>query len=350
MNLHFALPISILLLLPLAFAAYRMLRRAARPKVIPFAPLGMIPRNGKSLRIILSYISPFLFILGAVLVVVALMRPQTAYDREHRSVDSIAIAMVVDVSGSMQALDLAKNPNLKNAPTRLDVVKEEFKRFIERRPDDLVSLITFGGFAHTRSPLTLDHHAVLQYLSAVSIPGMGEEDEGRQVSQEETLTAVGDGLVTACARLRELDLKTKIVILLSDGVSNAGITEPGRAAEIAKELGIKVYTIGVGSNSANVPIKAVDARGRTVVVPGRVEFNEEELKHIAHVTEGRYYSVKDRAGFEKVLEKIDGLEKTRVERDVYHNYNECFVYPLHWGAVLVIISSFINLFFLKRVF
>ncbi len=348
MSFHFASPWAFLLFVPLAFALWRIFRRSARPRAIPFAAMRYLPKKTASWRGFLARVLPFVFAAGLVLLVVSAARPQTYFAKERRSIDAIAIAMVADVSGSMQALDLAERPSAPNAPTRLDVVKEEFAAFIEERPDDLITLITFGGFASTRCPLTADHKAVMQYLKAVDIPGLAKEDEGRQISNEETLTAVGDGLTTACARLKDSELKSKIVVLLSDGVSNTGIVTPQQAAKIAKELGIKVYTIGVGSKSGRAPFRARDPFGRTVVMDGYVEFDEAELRNIADETGGKYYAVRDKDGFSKVMEEINGLEKTNVERDIYHNYNEKFAVPLVGGALLVAAAVMVNLILLRR--
>lgn len=348
MNFRFAAPWAFLLLLPLLIAAWRMLRRPRKPVAIPFAPIRFLPQRTATWRGVMVQALPWIFVAGVILLVVAAARPQTFFARERRSVDAIAIAMVVDVSGSMQALDLATNPHAPNAQTRLDVVKDEFGKFIDKRPDDLVTLITFGGFASTRCPLTADHDAVMQYLDAVAIPGTGADDQGRQVSAEETLTAVGDGLTTACARLEESDLKTKVVVLLSDGVSNTGLVKPARAAAIAKELGIKVYAIGIGSKTGKAPFRTHDAFGRSVVATGIVEFDEAELKALSKTTGGRYYSVTDKDGFSAVMEEIDALEKTHVERDVYNNYNERFAMPLLCGAALLVLAVSAGLLCLHR--
>lgn len=340
-DFRFAAPWALLFLVPLAIAAWRMLRRTRRPRAVPFAPVALIPADGFSLRAALARCAPFLFIVGAALLVIAAARPQTTFSRVRRSADAIAIAMAVDVSGSMLALDLAEDPSAANAPTRLDVVKEEFADFIARRPDDLVTLVTFGGYASTRSPLTADHRALLQYLKAVSVPGTGGDDEG-PVSNEETLTAVGDGLVTACARLQECDLKSKIVVLLSDGVSNAGVMAPDKAAEIAKELGIKVYAIGVGSVNGIAPYRMMQF-GRPVIGTARVEFDEGELRNIASTTGGRYWSVRDREDFDAIMHEIDALEKTRVQNDIFDNYTERFVVPLLAGGALLALAAAMNL-------
>ncbi len=345
MPFRFATPWAFLLLLPLAFAAWRLLRRPKRPRAVPFAPVAFIPSGGFSLRATLARATPFVIVAALALLVIAAARPQTFLSRERRSANAIAIAMAVDVSGSMMALDLAGDPNADDAPTRLDVVKDEFASFISRRPDDLVTLVTFGGYASTRSPLTADHRALLQYLKAVSVPGL-DEDEG-PVAADEAMTAVGDGLVTACARLQECDLATKIVVLLSDGVSNAGVVQPAKAAAIAAELGIKVYAIGVGSRNGVAPFRTVRF-GRPAVVAGRVEFDEAELKGIASTTGGRYYSVSDRSELDDIMREIDALEKTRVESDVFNNYTERFVTPLLAGAFLLALAVAMNLFAVRR--
>lgn len=348
MNFRFECPWAFLLLLPLVAVAWRLLRRAKRPAAVPFAAMRFLPMRTAGWRGLLAQAVPPVFLFGALLLVVAAARPQTFFAKERRSVDAIAIAMVVDVSGSMVALDLAKNPESRDAPTRLDVVKEEFAKFIERRPDDLLTLITFGGYATTRCPLTADHRAVLQYLKAVEIPGMEKDDEGRQISNEETLTAVGDGLTTACARLKESEVDTKIIVLLSDGVSNTGLVKPDRAAKVAEELGIKVYTIGVGSKTGYAPFRMRDVFGRSFVERGAVEFDEGELRKIAQITGGEYYGVQDRDGIERIMEKINELETTRVDRDVYNNYNERFWEVLALGAFLVSVSVAVSLVCLQR--
>ena len=346
MTFRLATPWAFLFLLPLAFAAWRMLRRPRRPRAVPVAPAALVAGAAFSPRTVAARAAPPLLLAGLALLVVAAARPQTSLSRERRAANAIAIAMAVDVSGSMMALDLAPDPAADNAPTRLDVVKDEFASFIARRPDDLVTLVSFGGYASTRSPLTADHRALLQYLKEVKVPGTGGDDEG-PMAADETMTAVGDGLVTACARLQECDLATKIVVLLSDGVSNAGVVEPSKAASIAAELGIKVYTIGVGSRNGVAPFRAF-RYGRPVIGTGRVEFDEAELKGIASATGGRYYSVRDRADFDEIMREIDALEKTRVEGETFTNRTEHFAAPLLCGAALVALAAVLNLFALKR--
>ncbi len=349
MSIRLAAPWALLLFLPLAFAAWRMLRRSRVATAIPFAPMGRLPVRTAGWRSAIVRVVPWLFIAGAALLIIAAARPQGTFARERKTSEAIAIAMVVDVSGSMEALDLTRgDPSDSDAQNRLDVVKECFGEFISHRPDDLIALVAFGGYATTRSPLTADHEALLQILKATTIPGQEFDEQGRPVSQEELLTAVGDGLTTACARLKDAEPKTRIIVLLSDGVSNTGVFTPDFAADVAKGLGIKVYTIGVGSNGANTPFRVRDAFGRTRIAYGQTEFNDTELRSIASKTGGKYFNVRDNEGFQAAMEDIDKLEKTEVTRTVYTHYRERYLPFLALGALAVALAVFANILVIHR--
>ncbi len=348
MEFRFASPFAFLLLLPLAFAAWRLFRRSRAVVALPFAPMHRLPQRSAGWRSAVARATPWLFLAGGLALVVAAARPQSFFARERRSVDAIAIAMAVDVSGSMEALDLTSGrPEDPGAQTRLDVVKTTFADFIAERPDDLIALIAFGGYASTRSPLTADHDALLQILKATTIPKPDFDEQGRQISSEELLTAIGDGLTTACARLQDAEPKTKIVVLLTDGISNTGICTPERAAEIASKLGIKVYCIGVGT-TGRAPFKVRDGFGRDVIALGEVAINEPQLKGIAETTGGRYFNVRDQKGFRAAMEEINKLETTRVTRNVYNHYNERFAPFLFAGAALVLLAVLANSLILRR--
>ncbi|MGN0853500.1 MAG: VWA domain-containing protein [Kiritimatiellia bacterium] len=333
--MNFAWPLCFLLAIPLAGAAWRMLRRGRRAGV-KFAPVARLPVRTAGWRARVANGAPWFFLLGAALLMVAAARPRTALSRGNRSVDAIAIAMTVDVSGSMEALDLT--PKGANYITRLDVVKELFRKFIEARPDDLIGLVTFGGYASSRVPLTADHEALLHVLKGVEVPSVSYDANGRQVDPDETLTAVGDGLATALARLKDAEPKSKIVILLSDGVSNTGVVEPSQAAAAAEKLGIRVYTIGVGTNSRRTPFRARGMFGRTQISYAAIPFDESQLKSIAEKTHARYFSVRDAEGLKAALEEIDSLEKTPLDRTVYQRWDEHFAPFLLGGMVLVLLG------------
>ncbi len=340
----FATPLAFLLLLPWAAAAWR-LHRAGRRSGVLFAPAARLPARTAGWRVASARLLPPLFLLACLLLIVAAARPRRTFARERRSVNALAIGMVVDVSGSMEALDLT--PAGKPYQTRLEVVKELFARFVEARPDDLIGLVTFGGFASTRAPLTADHRALLHVLKGVEIPRAQTDGQGRPVNQEETLTAVGDGLATGVARLSDAEPKTRIAILLSDGESNTGIITPDQAADAAAKLGIRVYVIGVGSNS-RAPVRARDLFGRETIAYADVSFDETQLKAIASKTSGRYFSVRDNEGLKNALEEISTLETTKIDRRVYERYDEFFVPYLLWGAGLAALALTLNMALTRR--
>ena len=333
--MSFAWPWSFLLAIPLGIAAWRMLRQG-RHAGIKFSAVGRLPQKTVGWRAHLANLAPWVFLAGSALLVIAAARPRQALSQGNRSVDAIAIAMTVDVSGSMEALDLT--PRGENYKTRLDVVKEMFRKFIEARPDDLIGLVTFGGYASSRAPLTADHETLLHVLNGVQVPSVGYDANGRPIDPDETMTAVGDGLATALARLKDAEPKSKIAILLSDGVSNTGVVEPDQAAAAAEKLGIRVYTIGVGTHSRRTPFKARDMYGRTSIAYADMSFDESQLKSIAAKTHARYFSVRDAEGLKAALEEIDSLEKTTLDRTVYQRWNEHFVPFLLLGTALVLFA------------
>ena len=332
--MSFAFPWSFLLALPLGVAAWRMLRRG-RQAGIKFSAVGRLPAKTAGWRARVANVAPWLFLVGATLLVVAAARPRRALAHGNRSVDAIAIAMTVDVSGSMEALDLSPKGGT-TYKTRLDVVKEMFQKFIEARPDDLIGLVTFGGYASSRTPLTADHETLGHVLKGVQVPSVGYDANGRPIDPDETMTAVGDGLATALARLKDAEPKSRIVILLSDGVSNTGVVEPDQAAAAAAKLGIRVYTIGVGTKARRTPFKARDMLGRTTIAYANTSFDESQLKSIAAKTQGRYFAVNDAGGLKAALEEIDTLEKTTLDRTVYQRWREYFVPFLLAGTGLLL--------------
>ena len=347
--LTFASPLMLLLLLPLGFAAWRMLRRSRRAG-IRFSAVSRIAPRASSWRARLALVSPFVMLLALALGIRAAARPRTPLARERKNVDAIAIAMTVDVSGSMDALDLTpKGERFSRNTTRLAVVKRLFADFVAKRPDDLIALVTFGGYAATRSPLTADHEALANVLKGVEIPAIAYDAEGRAIAEDEQMTAIGDGLATALARLKDARPKSKIVILLSDGVSNAGVVEPDQAAAAAATMGIKVYTIGVGTNSQRTPFKTKDAFGRTTIAYANMSFDESQLKSIAQTTQGRYFPVRDAEGLEAALEEIDKLEKTTIDQTLYRRYTEYFPPFLLWGVFLVFAAVTLQMLSSRRV-
>lgn len=334
---RFATPLAFLLLIPLGLAAWRLFRRGA-PAGVLFAPTHRLPAQTAGWRVWVARAVPALFLAGALLLVAAAARPQTFLSRENRSVRAIAIEMIVDVSGSMDALDLSERSAAGvNYQSRLDVVKKTFARFVENRPDDLIGLVTFGGYASTRSPLTADHEALLHILQGVEIPRGRTDAQGRPVDQEEMLTAIGDGLATGIARLANAEPKTRIAVLLSDGESNTGRISPEQALDAARKTRTRIYTIGVGSTGV-APVRAKDEFGRDAIAQAYFTLDENLLKRLATETGGRYFNVRKPEGMREAMETIDKLETTPIARNLYRQYHEWFVWPLLAGALLAALS------------
>lgn len=306
-----------------------MLRRS-RGQALRFSALSRVAAKSPGWRKALAAAAPFLAIAGLALAVAAAARPRVPFARETRNVDAIAIMIAIDVSGSMSALDLTP-PGVRYSEdtTRLAVVKRLFADFVEKRPDDLVGVVSFGTFATVRAPLTADHRTLLSILGAIGIPDDPEEGE----------TALGDGLSVALLRLKDAKPSSKIVVLLSDGACNNGVVDPDDAAEAASKMGARVYTIGVGTNAAVAPRIVRDSRGGKMVVSYPSGFDEAQLRDIARKTGGKYYAANDSGAIEKALKEIDKLEKTQLEAEVWDRWHERFPAFLLAAAACLLLSA-----------
>jgi len=346
---RFANPYAFLLFIPLAAAAYCVFRSRRRSGWL-FSALSRVPAAGASWRTRLLWAPPALFLLAIGAAIVGLARPQTVLSQIRRHTEALGIMMTVDISGSMRALDLSDFAagRLVRERTRLDVVKDVFAGFVRDRPDDLIGIVTFGGYASTRAPLTLDHPALLHVLKGVEIPSETLDTSGNVVGGEEFLTAIGDALATSCARLQHAPLKSRLVVLLSDGESNTGIIEPLEALKAAKKLGIRIYTIGVGSN-ADAPFKARDRLGRDVYIRAQVSIDEDLLRKLASETGGAYFNARDSSGLEAAMKKINELEKTKVEKDVYRQFEEHVSLCLGPAMVLFGLAMLLNMSLARRI-
>ncbi|MDA0990053.1 MAG: VWA domain-containing protein [Verrucomicrobia bacterium] len=346
---RFANPFYFLLFLPLAAAGWWVLRRRITTG-LAFAPLDRCRPDHGSWRTVASQLCPLVVLTGLALIITALARPQTILARIRQNADVIAIQMVVDVSGSMEALDMSDfDGNRLVVPrTRLDMVKETFAEFVKQRPDDLIGLITFGGYASTRSPLTPDHDAVLHILSGVTTPKPYQDANGRVSNQDELLTAIGDALATGCARMVDAELKSKIIVLLSDGESNTGLIDPLSAVEAARQLGIRVYTIGVGK-TGRAPFRVRDVFGRERLEMANVTLDAKLLTQIAEETGGQYFNVQDPEGMARALQVIDTLEKTEIESDVFEHFDERFPFFLVPGFILALLGTSLNMLVSRRI-
>lgn len=312
----FASPLAFSLLFPLVFCSWRMLRRTRSARAVRL-PMAAALGAHTTFRQRLSWLAPVLFSAGLACGTVALTRPRKTLSASRETRNALAVEIAIDVSGSMAALDFATDQN--QTRTRLDVVKETFREFVSKRPDDLIGLVAFGGYATTRCPLTSDHEALLSILDGVIIPG----DDGEPVSEEETATAIGDGLAMACARLSAAtNVASRIVLLLSDGENNHGIATPAEAAALATHEGIKVYSIGIGSNGRFPALW--HGGGPARVVPLVARLDEKTLRKLAEMTGGKYFNARTDGALAAALSEIDTLEKTEIETVIRHHHEELF--------------------------
>jgi Ca-activated chloride channel family protein len=251
-------------------------------------------------------------LLAIGLLIVALARPQQGNTTMEIKASGIDILLAVDVSGSMQAMDFT----LRGQPAdRLDVVKSVVGQFIDARPNDRIGLVAFAGRPYMVSPLTLDHDWLHKRLEKLSI-GMVEDG-----------TAIGSVIGSGINRLREKDAKSRIMILLTDGMNNAGKVPPLVAAEAAETLKIKIYTIGAGTRG-EAPMPIVDSFGRKRLVRARVDIDEETLTKVAQMTGARYFRATDTQSLQKIYDEINSMETTTRTIKNFEHYRELFPFPL----------------------
>lgn len=247
-----------------------------------------------------------LLVLG--LLIVAVARPQFGRGTSEVEASGIDILLAVDVSGSMEAMDFELDGKPVN---RIEVVKSVVSKFIQDRPNDRIGLIAFAGRPYLVSPLTLDHDWLQQRLDQVRV-GMVEDG-----------TAIGSAITSGVNRLREQEAKSRIMILLTDGMNNAGKVQPDLAAEAARSLGIKVYTIGAGTRG-EAPVPVTDAFGRRELAMARVDIDEETLNEVASMTGAQYYRATNTDSLARIYEEINALETTTRTMKRFSHYNEIF--------------------------
>lgn len=301
---------------------YVMKQRNSYPamNISSLTPFAKLPR---SFRASCRHLLFILQLLALGCIIVALARPQTHDSWNKSSVEGTDIVIAMDISGSMLARDYHNGrPEKKN---RMEAAKEVATRFIANRESDNIGIVIFAGEALTGVPMTIDKATLTNYLSNVR--------EGMLADG----TAIGDGLATAINRINSGKAKSKSIILLTDGTNNSGMVAPLTAAEIAKEYGIKVYTIGIGANgTADFP--QIDYFGRISYVQSPVVIDEETLKQISKITDGKYFRATDQQMLANIFDEINRLETT--EFDVSHfSHTEDNYELLVWIALALILAS-----------
>jgi Ca-activated chloride channel family protein len=274
----------------------------------------------RSWRIIWRPVLTALRLSTIALAVIALARPQIVSARETITGEGVEIALALDISGSMASLDFEP----KN---RLEAAKIVIGDFIVERPYDKIGLVIFSSEAYNQSPLTLDHNMVMRSLEQAELASeLGIEDG----------TAIGLGIANAANMLAHSDAESKVVVLLTDGVNNAGQIDPLTAAEAAKALGIKVYTIGA-ARPGQVPVPVQGLFGEQVVYQESI-LDEETLAQVADITGGKYFRAEDTAGLRAIYDEINSLEKSQVEVQVYNQYYELFGWLLVPALIIFVLE------------
>ena len=328
--MEFASPkiLWLLAVLPLLVAYYVWRKRHGGASIL-ISTTDSLRTAPRTLRYYLRHIPFVLRIVALSLLIVAAARPQSVEHETKTNTEGIDIVLAVDISGSMLARDFQ--------PDRLSAAKEVASQFVANRQGDRIGLVVFAGEAFTQTPLTTDQ-ASLQTLLGRLRSGVVEDG-----------TAIGNGLATAINRLRESDSKSKVVILLTDGVNNRGQIAPLTAADIASEQGIKVYTIGVGRNGT-APYPVFDERGRELyTVDMKVEIDEKMLGEIAEKTGGEYFRATDKTSLVRIYEQIDSMEKSKVEKvDITRVHEEYLLFVL-WALALLTLEFVVKYIILKRI-
>jgi Ca-activated chloride channel family protein len=293
----------LLLIIPLAYLYLRYFTSLLKPPSMPYPDLRIFDRIGSSWRTKLAASLPAFKAAGLCLLIIALARPQSGYGDTKQSVEGVDIMLALDISGSMKAEDFKP----KN---RLYVAKEVIRNFIKGRESDRLGLVVFARRSFTQCPLTTDYELLINLLDRVDF-GMVEDK-----------TAIGLAIANAANRLKESNAKSKIIVLLTDGVNNVDDLSPIDATKAAAALGIKIYTIGAGRPGlVDIPY---DTGFGVRYMQQESEIDEETLMQIADISGGKFYRAKDESTLEQIYEQISKLEKTKIEVQRFYRYNELF--------------------------
>ena len=320
MVLRFATPILLLLLVAVPMVVYvYFVRRRGHQTPIRFSDTRLITGVQSTVRVRQRHVPFLLRVLALTVLIVAAARPQAGTVMHEVSSEGIDIMLILDISGSMMAEDFQPD-------NRLGIAKQVIKDFISGRANDRIGLVVFSSQAFTQCPLTLDYGVLINFLDQVNF---GLLEDG---------TAIGLAEATAVNRLRDSKAKSKVMILLTDGVNNTGFPDPIPAAEIAKTLGIKIYTVGVGKpGKAPYPVQDPIFGKRYQYMENQID--EDMLKRIANMTGGLYFRAKTPEMLAEIYRQISALEKTEIKSQQYTRYRELFTYLALLGLGLVMIEQ-----------
>lgn len=316
--MHFA---NIYLLLLIPPVVYLMLRKR-KVSHLKFSSVVLMKSSSKTV-IFKHRIGRYILVIALILLIVALARPQIEKIDVPDYESGVDIALILDVSGSMESVDFE--------PNRLEVAKDTIANFIDGRVGDRLSFIVFAGSAYTKIPLTLDHHIVEQSLESVSVTSVNEGG-----------TAIGMAISVGINRLKKSEAASRVMILVTDGENNVGSINPETASELAKELDIKIYTIGVGTDETILPVQFF---GQTKYQTYEGGLDEALLTYIADTTGGEYYRAQSEKSLGLIFEEIDQLEKTDFEAKDFKHYDELAYGFIKVGLLLLLIGFFLDQYY-----
>ena len=307
----------LLLLLPLMLLWYWFWNKKSQANVTFSTTIAF--KKTKSWSDALYHLLFVLRMIAIALIVVALARPQTHSENAKTKItDGIDIVMAIDVSASMLSQDLK--------PNRFEALKKVASQFVKDRPNDRIGLVIYAGESYTKTPVTTDKSIILNALSEITY---GQIEDG---------TAIGMGLATAVNRLKESKAKSRVIILLTDGVNNTGFIDPQTAAELAAEYGIKVYTVGIGTNGMALSPYALNADGSIIYRMQQVDIDEPLMKKIAQVTKGRYFRATNNQKLQQIYDEINQMETTKIEEFKYTEVDEKFRWWVLVAGVLLLLE------------
>jgi len=322
-NLEFSNPgfLWLLLLVPLLAVWYFFVKNKDN------AHLKIASTNGFNKGNIWAKLKPILYVLRLLAIsalIVALARPRNIeVSKRTKTTRGIDIVMAIDVSASMLAKDLK--------PNRLEALKNVAIKFVNKRPNDRIGIVVYAGESFTQTPITSDKTIVKNTIRKIK---WGQINDG---------TAIGMGLGSAVNRLKDSKAKSKVIILLTDGVNNTGFVDPKTATELAKELNIKVYTIGLGTNGTALFPVAKDLYGKLIFRNAPVEIDENLLKYISKETGGKYFRATGNKKLELIYDEINKLEKTKIEEFKYYNYEEKYRPLVFLAGILILLEMLLKL-------
>lgn len=315
----------ILLVPAVAFYVWRLSNSHASLQVSSTAAFAKLPKSWKEY---LRHLNFVFLLLAFALTIIVMARPQSSDSWSQSSTEGIDIVLTLDVSYSMQTQDFK--------PNRLEAAKDVASNFVAGRPNDNIGMVIFGKESYTLCPMTSDHAVLANMIHSIDFDLI---DGG--------MTAIGNGLVTAINRIRNGEAKSKVIILLTDGSNNAGDVSPNDAAQVAQSLGLRVYTIGVGTDKEFEQVVDYDMFGRAIKQTVKPDLDEGLLRNMAHVTGGRYFRATTKSKLSDIFEEIDQMEKTKMSVREFSRREEEFL-PFALAAILLLLLYVVNRLTLLR--